>query len=62
MHTILQSVVGGPGPLIVEHKGHIFIEHCMMITDKHVNNMKNRLKDIQFYKLIQTTGRSFILT
>jgi len=41
-HAILQSVVGGPGPLIVEHKGQIFIEHCMMITDKHVN----RLKDI----------------
>ena len=62
MHAILQSVVGGPGPLIVEHKGQIFIEHCMMITDKHVNNMKNRLKDIQFSQVIQTTDRSFVLT
>ena len=62
MHAILQSVVGGPGPLIVEYKGQIFIEHCMMITDKHVNNMKNRLKDIQFSRVIQTTDRSFIIT
>ena len=39
MHAILQSVVGGPGPLIVESNGQIFIENCWTISDKHVNNI-----------------------
>ena len=60
-HAILQSVVGRPGPLIVEHKGDMFIEKCMIITNKHVLNIQNKLDDINFTKIEQTTDRSFIL-
>ena len=61
MHAILQSVVGRPGPLIVEHKGDMIIEKCMIITNKHVKNIQNKLKDINFTKIEQTTDRSFVL-
>lgn len=60
-HTILQSVVGGPGPLIVEHKGDVIIEKCMIITNKHVLNIQNKLENINFSKIEQTTDRSFVL-
>ena len=60
-HAILQSVVGSPGPLIVEHNGDIFIEKCMIITNKHVLNIENKLGDINFKKIEQTTDRSFVL-
>jgi hypothetical protein len=61
MHAILQSVVGRPGPLIVEHKGDMFIEKCMTITNEHVLNIQNKLKGINYSKIEQTTDRSFVL-
>ena len=61
MHAILQSVVGGPGPLIVEHKGDMIIEKCMIITNEHVLNIQNKLRDINFTKIEQTTDRSFLI-
>ena len=61
MHAILQSVVGGPGPLIVEHNGDMIIEKCMIITNKHVLNIQNKLKNINYSKIEQTTDRSFVL-
>jgi hypothetical protein len=61
MHAILQSVVGRPGPLIVEHKGDMIIEKCMIITNKHVLNIQNKLKNINYSKIEQTTDRSFVL-
>ena len=60
-HAILQSVVGSPGPLIVEHNGNMFIEKCMIITNKHVLNIQNKMDDINFTKIEQTTDRSFVL-
>jgi len=60
-HAILQSVVGGPGPLIVEHKDDMFIEKCMIITNEHVLNIQNKLRDINFTKIEQTTDRSFLI-
>jgi hypothetical protein len=60
-HAILQSVVGRPGPLIVEHKGDMIIEKCMIITNKHVLNIQNKLKNINYSKIEQTTDRSFVL-
>nr|QBP06812.1 hypothetical protein OlV7_gene118 [Ostreococcus lucimarinus virus 7] len=62
MHAILQSVVGGPGPLIVEYNGQMFIENCWTITNKHVENIHNKLKMLNFSKIEQTSDRSFILT
>jgi len=59
MHAILQSVVGGPGPLIVEHKGDMFIENCMLITNKHVNNICKKIENFDILKIEQTTDRSF---
>jgi hypothetical protein len=61
MHAILQSVVGRPGPLIVEHKGDMIIEKCMIITNKHVLNIQNKLKNINYSKIEQTTDRSFLI-
>ena len=61
MHAILQSVVGVPGPLIVEYNGQMFIENCFTITDKHVLNIQNKLKDVNFSKIEQTTDRSFVI-
>ena len=60
-HAILQSVVGSPGPLIVEHKGDMIIEKCMIITNKHVLNIQNKIENINFSKIEQTTDRSFVL-
>jgi hypothetical protein len=63
MLSLLQSVVGGPGPLIVEHNGKIFIENCMMISEKHVNKMYCRFKDLVNKSTIQqTSDRSFVIT
>ena len=60
-HAILQSVVDSPGPLIVEHKGDMIIEKCMIITNKHVLNIQNKIENINFSKIEQTTDRSFVL-
>lgn len=62
MHAILQSVVGSPGPLIVEHKGNIFIENCWVITNKHVSNIQEKLKNVNISKIEQTSDRSFLVT
>ena len=62
MHAILQSVVGSPGPLIVEHNGQIFIENCFVISEKHVRNICSKIKHVNFLKIEQTTDRSFVVT
>ena len=63
MLSLLQSVVGGPGPLIVEHDGRIFIENCLTISEKHVNKMHSRFKNLVNKSTIQqTSDRSFIIT
>lgn len=61
MIPILQSVVGGPGPLIVESNGQIFIENCLTISDKHVENIYNKIKHIEVLRIEQTTDRSFFV-
>jgi len=61
MIPILQSVVGRPGPLIVEYQGEMIIEKCFTITDKHVNNLYDRIKNLNYSKIEQTTDTSFIL-
>jgi len=61
MIPILQSVVGRPGPLIVEHEGDIFLEECFTIHEKHVNNMYQKIKSFNISKIEQTTDRSFVI-
>ena len=61
MLDILQSVVGNYGPLIVEYKGKLYMEMCYVIEARHVQNMIEKIKDISFTEINQTTDRSFIL-
>jgi hypothetical protein len=61
MIEILQAAIGESGPLIVEHKGAIFFENCYLICEKHVLNMVEKIKDIVYMKIEQTTERSFVL-
>ena len=61
MLDILQSVVGNYGPLIVEYKGKLYTEMCYVIEARHVRNMVEKIKDISFTEINQTTDRSFIL-
>jgi hypothetical protein len=61
MVNILQSVVGRPGPLIVEYDGQMIIEKCFTITDKHVECMYEKIKHVKYSRIEQTTDTSFIL-
>jgi len=61
MIELLQSVVGSPGPLIVEHENDMFIEKCMLITNEHVNNIYEKFKNVTISKIEQTTERSFLV-
>lgn len=58
---ILESVVGTYGPLIVEHRGKLHTEMCYKIERHHVDRMINKIKDIPFTYISQTTDRSFVL-
>lgn len=61
MVNILQSVVGRPGPLIVEYNGTMFIEKCFTITDIHVECMYEKIKHVKYSRIEQTTDTSFVL-
>lgn len=61
MLQFLQSVIGTPGPLIVEADGKLFLENCMVIREHHVDNMYKRVKELTPAQVIQTTDRSFSL-
>ena len=61
MFDILQSVVGSYGPLIVEFRGKLYTEMCYVIEERHVRNMIEKIKDISFTEISQTTDRSFVL-
>lgn len=61
MEHILQSVVGNYGPLIVEHKGKLYTEMCYVIGVHHVRRMIEKVKNIPYREINQTTDRSFIL-
>jgi len=61
MLQFLQSVIGTPGPLIVEADGKLFLENCMVIREHHVDNMYKRVKELAPADIIQTTDRSFAI-
>ena len=58
---MFDSAIGIPGPLIVEHDKNMFFENCIVITEKHINNMIEKIKDIKYYRIEQTTERSFVI-
>jgi len=59
MFEIMRTSIGTGGPLLVEYKGRIICEHCIIITQEHVNRMVRKLSDISFNKIEQTSDRSF---
>lgn len=59
--SLIQSVIGTAGPLIVEHNGRIMIENCMTIRRTNIENMIKKLEKINFSKIEQTTDRSFMI-
>ena len=62
MFEIMKASIGNSGPLLVEHKGCIICEHCIIITQDHVNRMVRKLRDISFTKIEQTSDRSFSIS
>jgi virulence-associated protein VapD len=62
MFEILNSTIGTGGPLIIEHKGQIICEHCMIIDTKHIKRMIEKIKDVKFTKIEQTSDRSFSIS
>jgi hypothetical protein len=61
MIEALQAAIGESGPLIVEHGNTIFFENCVTIYEKNVLNMIEKIKNIMFTRIEQTTERSFVL-
>ena len=61
MIQLLQSVIGTPGPLIVEADGKLFFEQCMTIKQCHVDKMYERVKNLCPNQVIQTSDRSFVI-
>jgi hypothetical protein len=59
MLDIIRAVVGTGGPLLVEYKGRVLSESCMIITEKHANNMIKRLESLKINYIEQTSDRSF---
>jgi len=47
---------------LVEHKGRVICEQCMIITQDHVNRMIDKIKDVKFTKIEQTSDRSFSIS
>ena len=58
---MFDSAIGVSGPLIVEHDKNMFFENCIVITEKHISNMIERIKDIKCSHIEQTTERSFVI-
>ena len=62
MLEILNSTIGTGGPLVIEHKGRIICEPCMIIDMKHVSRIIEKIKDMKFTKIEQTSDRSFSIS
>lgn len=59
MFEILNAAVGTGGPLLIEHKGRIMTENCVIIAERHIERMKERIKKLAISKIEQTSDRSF---
>jgi hypothetical protein len=62
MLDILRTAVGTGGPLVIEHNGRILTENCMIIAERHVENVIEKIKNIKFTKIEQTSDRSFSIS
>jgi len=59
MLNLIKHSVGTNGPLLVEYNGRVLSEPCMIITEKHTNNMIKRLENLKINHIEQTSDRSF---
>jgi len=59
MLNLIKHTIGTNGPLLVEHNGRVLSETCMIITEKHTNNMIKRLESLKINHIEQTSDRSF---
>lgn len=57
----LRTVVGRPGPLIIETQHGLINEPCMIIREEHVQRALQRLASTSDALLEQTSDRSFIV-
>jgi hypothetical protein len=62
MFEILNSAIGTGGPLVIEHRGKILVENCVLISTDHIERMKKRIKTLVFSKIEQTSDRSFSIS
>jgi len=62
MFDILKTTVGTGGPLLIEYKGRIMCENCVIIAERHIERMIEKVKDFKFSKIEQTSDRSFSIS
>lgn len=62
MLDILRTTVGTGGPLVIEHKGRIMSENCLIIAERHIESMIEKLKNFKISKIEQTSDRSFSIS
>jgi propanediol utilization protein len=62
MLDILKTTVGTGGPLLIEYNGHIMTENCIIIAERHIERMIEKMKSIKFSKIEQTSDRSFSIS
>jgi propanediol utilization protein len=62
MFDILKTTVGTGGPLLIEHKGRIMCENCVIIAERHIERMIEKVKNLKFSKIEQTSDRSFSIS
>jgi hypothetical protein len=62
MFDIFVSAIGVQGPLVVESSVGMFFENCIVITEKHIHNMIEKIKNIECSHVEQTSDRSFMIT
>jgi hypothetical protein len=59
--NLLIATLGECGPLIIETKNGFFIENCMIISRKNIDNVIRKLHEGKYSKIEQTTDRSFFV-
>jgi|TARA_Y100000389_G_scaffold190270_1_gene214955 hypothetical protein len=59
--SILESVIGTYGPLIIEYRHKLYTEKCYKIEQKHVDHIIKKIEDFSFIRISQTSDRSFVL-
>ena len=62
MLDILRTTVGTGGPLLIEYKGQIMTENGLIIAELHIERLVEKMKNLKFSKIEQTSDRSFSIS